>query len=396
MTENLYTVQKLYEALVLPKTPEAEKLAFDETRIFKNEYERQMYLVSLTSQNLVAAIKWLERPENALVQDAAKMKQFLEWKQKEFTYIQSQSRIALKSMKGVIDELIPKSNIITVGQSAHIPQAQVIIPIKQVAPAQQVTPMSNTVVDAPKDPVLKSENMNEERRNKLILESLKKIVWLEKISDIAALGISTKGDELTLPAGLVLLDGSRASSNWEVRLEEGYEVKDGKIIKSSPTVAPKSPKEPKKPSKKIPDHSHSSHPSKKDTLVSPIASSPDIVANIDYTQANADVVNLKKEVAKGGDHIHASTDGKVFYKGSVFNPEYAQITMGTYTIIWWKITDNMRPVYYLNTDTQKVIATLSIDRNNNTQNHRETPWSKVRDIRFIPNLPKTFTVQKTP
>lgn len=50
-TPNLYEVQKTYEALIDPTKKEDQdlnsKLAFDETRIFKTEFERQYYLASL-------------------------------------------------------------------------------------------------------------------------------------------------------------------------------------------------------------------------------------------------------------------------------------------------------------------------------------------------------------
>lgn len=42
-TPNLFEVQKTFEAL----TPVSQNNTFDETRIFKTEFDRQMYLASL-------------------------------------------------------------------------------------------------------------------------------------------------------------------------------------------------------------------------------------------------------------------------------------------------------------------------------------------------------------
>ena len=64
MAENLYSVQKTYEALVSLDTDAGRKLAFDDSRIFKNEVARQMYLVSLKGADLQSAIVWLGKDEN--------------------------------------------------------------------------------------------------------------------------------------------------------------------------------------------------------------------------------------------------------------------------------------------------------------------------------------------
>lgn len=67
--ENLYTVQKTYEALVSPDTEEGKKAMSDDNRIFHSEYEQQMYRAWLTRASIQAAINWLDRPEAQWVAD---------------------------------------------------------------------------------------------------------------------------------------------------------------------------------------------------------------------------------------------------------------------------------------------------------------------------------------
>lgn len=107
MSENLFTVQKTYEALVTPDTPEGKRLQFDETRIFKTEYERQMHLAGLKGVNIDAAIAWLEKPESRGVENAAAMLDLLKKKKAELHSIQQKTRKDLSKYATVIDSMMP-------------------------------------------------------------------------------------------------------------------------------------------------------------------------------------------------------------------------------------------------------------------------------------------------
>lgn len=102
--ENLYTVQKTYEALVWPVREN------DQTRIFENEYARKMYYAWLTKASVRSAINWLKRPESAGVADHGKMLQLLEEKLENISRIQAEVRAELRANPFVINALIPKGD----------------------------------------------------------------------------------------------------------------------------------------------------------------------------------------------------------------------------------------------------------------------------------------------
>ncbi|MDD2917262.1 MAG: hypothetical protein PHH70_05450 [Candidatus Gracilibacteria bacterium] len=113
MAENLYTVQKTYEALIDPNSASKEEqaiekdLKFDDTRIFKTEFDRQMYLVSLTGDDLRAAIAWLKDSKNERVTKQSEMLKLLGGKQAALGDIQAATRKELASHALVIESLIP-------------------------------------------------------------------------------------------------------------------------------------------------------------------------------------------------------------------------------------------------------------------------------------------------
>lgn len=106
MAENLYTVQKTYEALVATDADAAKKLAFDESRIFKTEYERQQYLVRLTGDSLRAAITWLEKSENSGVSKQENMLKLLKAKESDLVAIQGRTRAELSGHALIIDATV--------------------------------------------------------------------------------------------------------------------------------------------------------------------------------------------------------------------------------------------------------------------------------------------------
>lgn len=88
--ENLYTVQKTYEALT------GSVQENDPFRIFNNEYERQMYHAGLTKASVQSAINWLKRPESFWVADHDKMLQLLREKLGGISQINKETRQQIK------------------------------------------------------------------------------------------------------------------------------------------------------------------------------------------------------------------------------------------------------------------------------------------------------------
>lgn len=87
MSENLATVQKTYEAIA-GKSDVNTWNTEPGVSFFKTEFERQSYLSQLTPKDVQAAIIWLEAPENANVQNANIMRDFLKNKQCVMTQVQ--------------------------------------------------------------------------------------------------------------------------------------------------------------------------------------------------------------------------------------------------------------------------------------------------------------------